>query len=111
MGVSYLSHHSFLNKMNEKLETLKHMSDASQALNVQNTRLLSFSLYLTIFSFGEGGVRGRGGVAGHLNRRTQTSLKLQAGKILALTVSPTFLCLHNTSATNVLFINFTISFT
>lgn len=106
MGVSYLSHHSFLNKMNEKLETLKHMSDATYAL-----RFPYFLLYLIIFSFGEGGVRRRGGVAGHLNRRTQTSLKLQAGKILALTVSPTFLCLHNTSATNVLFINFTISFT
>ena len=43
--------------MNEKLETLKHMAHASQALNVQNTRLLSFLLYLIIFSFGEGGVR------------------------------------------------------
>ena len=74
MGVSYLSHHSFLNKMNEKLETLKHMSDATYAL-----RFPYFLLYLIIFSFGEGGVRGRGGVAGHLKQK-DSNLTKTAGR-------------------------------
>ena len=55
-------------------------------------------------------MEGGGGVAGHLNRRTQTSLKPRQEKFKHY-ISPTFLRLHNTSATKVLFINFTINFT